>query len=50
MNDSPKLHTADGQILKREDQGPVAVLTLNRPEARNCLSEGSDRGDHRRCQ
>ena len=25
--------------LLREDQGPVAVLTLNRPEARNCLSE-----------
>jgi enoyl-CoA hydratase/carnithine racemase len=23
----------------RADQGPVAVLTLNRPEARNCLSE-----------
>jgi enoyl-CoA hydratase/carnithine racemase len=27
------------QILLREDQGPVAVLTLNRPEARNSLSE-----------
>jgi enoyl-CoA hydratase/carnithine racemase len=25
--------------LLREDQGPVAVLTLNRPEARNSLSE-----------
>jgi enoyl-CoA hydratase/carnithine racemase len=25
--------------LLRADQGPVAVLTLNRPEARNCLSE-----------
>ena len=25
--------------LLRVDQGPVAVLTLNRPEARNCLSE-----------
>ena len=38
MNDSPtSLH--DGDVLKREDQGPVAVLTLNRPEARNCLSE-----------
>jgi enoyl-CoA hydratase/carnithine racemase len=25
--------------LLRADQGPIAVLTLNRPEARNCLSE-----------
>ena len=25
--------------LLRADRGPVAVLTLNRPEARNCLSE-----------
>lgn len=25
--------------LLRADQGPVAVLTLNRPEGRNCLSE-----------
>ena len=38
MNDKP-ISTAHGDILKREDQGPVAVLTLNRPEARNCLSE-----------
>ena len=28
-----------GAPLLRADQGPVAVLTLNRPEARNCLSE-----------
>jgi enoyl-CoA hydratase/carnithine racemase len=28
----------DAQILLREDQGPIAVLTLNRPEARNSLS------------
>ena len=27
------------QILLREDQGPVAVLTLNRAQARNSLSE-----------
>jgi enoyl-CoA hydratase/carnithine racemase len=26
------------KVLLREDQGPVAVLTLNRPEARNSLS------------
>lgn len=26
-------------ILLREDRGAIAVLTLNRPEARNCLSE-----------
>ena len=26
-------------VLLREDQGPVALLTLNRPEARNSLSE-----------
>src|SRR4029077_314347 len=25
--------------LLREDRGQVALLTLNRPEARNCLSE-----------
>jgi enoyl-CoA hydratase/carnithine racemase len=29
----------DAHVLLREDQGPVAVLTLNRPEARNSLSE-----------
>ena len=38
----------DGDILLREDQGPVAVLTLNRPEARNSLSRGADRGADRR--
>jgi enoyl-CoA hydratase/carnithine racemase len=27
------------KLLLREDRGPVAVLTLNRPEARNSLSE-----------
>jgi enoyl-CoA hydratase/carnithine racemase len=27
------------KILRREDFGPVAVLTLNRPQARNSLSE-----------
>jgi enoyl-CoA hydratase/carnithine racemase len=29
----------DAPVLLRENQGPVAVLTLNRPEARNSLSE-----------
>ena len=28
----------DAEILLREDRGPVALLTLNRPEARNSLS------------
>jgi enoyl-CoA hydratase/carnithine racemase len=32
-------HTQQADILLREDRGPVAVLTLNRPEARNSLSE-----------
>jgi enoyl-CoA hydratase/carnithine racemase len=36
-------HTArqtahETEILLREDQGPLAILTLNRPEARNSLS------------
>jgi enoyl-CoA hydratase/carnithine racemase len=30
---------SDAQVLLREDRGPVAVLTLNRPDARNSLSE-----------
>ena len=29
----------DARVLLREDRGPVALLTLNRPEARNALSE-----------
>jgi enoyl-CoA hydratase/carnithine racemase len=29
----------DSDVLLREDQGPVAVFTLNRPHARNSLSE-----------
>ena len=28
-----------GPILLREDRGKIAVLTLNRPKARNSLSE-----------
>ena len=31
---------ANDGLLLREDRGPVALLTLNRPKARNCLSEG----------
>jgi enoyl-CoA hydratase/carnithine racemase len=30
---------SDATVLLREDRGPVALLTLNRPEARNSLSE-----------
>jgi enoyl-CoA hydratase/carnithine racemase len=30
---------SDGEVLLREDRGPVALLTLNRPEARNSLAE-----------
>jgi enoyl-CoA hydratase/carnithine racemase len=30
---------SDTSVLLREDRGPVAVLTLNRPDARNSLSE-----------
>ena len=29
----------DEDILLREDRGPIALLTLNRPDARNALSE-----------
>ena len=39
MNDNPKQRASSSEVLKREDQGPVGVLTLNRPEARNSLSE-----------
>jgi enoyl-CoA hydratase/carnithine racemase len=30
---------SDARVLLREDRGPVALFTLNRPEARNSLSE-----------
>jgi enoyl-CoA hydratase/carnithine racemase len=36
---SPALRAASAPVLLREDIGDVAVLTLNRPEARNSLSE-----------
>jgi len=32
-------HASEAGVLLREDHGPVALLTLNRPEARNSLSE-----------
>jgi enoyl-CoA hydratase/carnithine racemase len=32
-------HASDTTVLLREDRGPVALLTLNRPDARNSLSE-----------
>ncbi|MGH6750331.1 MAG: enoyl-CoA hydratase [Methyloceanibacter sp.] len=39
MNDTAKQRVAGGEVLDREVQGPVMVLTLNRPDARNSLSE-----------
>jgi len=36
---APAAAPADEPVLLREDRGPVAILTLNRPEARNSLSE-----------
>jgi len=36
---SPHLHAAAAPVLLREDMGEIAVLTLNRPQARNSLSE-----------
>ena len=33
------LHGSNEPVLLRQDQGPVCILTLNRPEARNSLSE-----------
>jgi len=30
---------ADAAVVLREDDGPIAILTLNRPAPRNCLSE-----------
>jgi enoyl-CoA hydratase/carnithine racemase len=32
-------HASVESALRREDKGPIALLTLNRPEARNSLSE-----------
>ena len=43
-----KLRPPRRQILLREDIGGVAVLTLNRPQARNSLSE-AHAGGARRC-
>lgn len=37
---SARMPTPPSSILLRENAGPVAVLTLNRPAARNSLSEG----------
>jgi enoyl-CoA hydratase/carnithine racemase len=34
----PSLQPGAGDVLRREDVGPVALITLNRPEARNSLS------------
>ena len=38
MNVQTPLAAADAMLL-REDKGPIAVLTLNRPQVRNTLSE-----------
>jgi enoyl-CoA hydratase/carnithine racemase len=38
MTNVLKERTLNDDLLLREDRGPVAVLTLNRPEARNSLS------------
>src|SRR5438552_1834652 len=36
---SPALRGASAPVLLRDDLGEIALLTLNRPEARNSLSE-----------
>ena len=36
---APVPSTAANTVLLREDAGSIAVLTLNRPQARNSLSE-----------
>ena len=38
MANTARQKAHDDEILLRQDQGPVALLTLNRPEARNSLS------------
>jgi enoyl-CoA hydratase/carnithine racemase len=39
MNIHPARRTATEQVLLRENMAPITVLTLNRPAARNSLSE-----------
>jgi enoyl-CoA hydratase/carnithine racemase len=46
MTAQPARAIAPEPILLRESAGPVAVLTLNRPEARNSLSEAMIAGLH----
>ncbi|MGI9382027.1 MAG: enoyl-CoA hydratase [Methyloligellaceae bacterium] len=36
---APARDTDKIEVLRREDRGPIAVLTLHRPDARNSLSE-----------
>jgi enoyl-CoA hydratase/carnithine racemase len=38
MANTARQPARDDEILLRQDQGPVSLLTLNRPEARNSLS------------
>jgi enoyl-CoA hydratase/carnithine racemase len=40
MNTPTRAAAIDEPVLLRDNTGPVAVLTLNRPAARNSLSEG----------
>src|SRR5262245_58345673 len=37
MANTARQPARDVEILQRQDQGPVTLLTLNRPEARNAL-------------
>lgn len=36
---TPEILPSNEDVLLREDRGPIALLTLNRPDARNALSE-----------
>ena len=39
LNYATASETAQSDVLLREDQGAIAILTLNRPKARNALSD-----------